>query len=101
MKHGYKEEFKASNIENMFNETFKAELRQYGYDYFKDFLKDKFLPVGDRYGVGPGDTIAMYFWGDPVDILGLNGFYSLTVDRDGKVYIPNVGVFYVWGLEII
>lgn len=89
-----------SNIEEMFNKTFNVNLKQYGYDYFSNFIKDKFLPVGDKYVVGPGDTVAIYFWGDPVEILGLNGFYSITVDRDGKIFIPQLGAFYVWGLDI-
>ncbi len=76
------------------------KLRQFGYDFFKVRSAENFLPVGDKYAVGPGDTLFLYFWGDPVDILGLNGFYSITVDRDGKIFVPNLGVFYVWGLEI-
>lgn len=93
-----------SNIEKMFNEIFSEELieplHQYGYNYFKNIISEKFLPVGDKYTLGPGDSICLYFWGDPVDILKLNGFYALTIDRDGKIFIPNLGVFYVWGIDI-
>ncbi|MFC1669965.1 SLBB domain-containing protein [Spirochaetota bacterium] len=92
-----------SNIEQMFNrrynDTLKSPLMQYGYNFFKRIVKDKYLPVGDKYIVGPGDTIAIYFWGSPVDILKLKGFHTLTVDRTGKIFIPKLGVFYVWGLS--
>jgi len=93
-----------SNIERMYNERYEHStsepLRQYGYDFFSRDISDSYIPVKRNYRVGPGDTIAVYFWGDPVDILGLNGFYTLDVDRNGKVFVPNLGVFYVWGLGI-
>jgi len=89
-----------SSIERMFNVRSDSPIEQFGYNFFKRAVVQGFLPVGDEYTVGPGDTVAIYFWGDPVDILGLKGFYSLTIDRDGKIYIPNLGVFYVWGLNI-
>ncbi len=87
----------------MYNKNYsrfcKEPLFQYGYDFFKKKGGDSFLPVGGKYRVGPGDTICIYLWGHPVDILGLQGFYPATVDRQGKIYIPNLGVFYIWGLE--
>ena len=93
-----------SQVENMFNQRFLQEserpILQYGYNYFQKFVKEKYLPVGDQYIVGPGDSIAIYFWGAPVDILKLKGFHTLTVDREGKIYISKLGVFYVWGLRI-
>ncbi len=89
------------NEENIIKPDTGKKIRQFGYEYFKRAVPDNFLPVGDGYKVGPGDTISIYFWGDPVDILGLNGFYTITVDRDGKIFVPNLGVFYVWGLDIL
>ncbi len=86
--------------DDRFYKTQDKKLRQFGYSFFRGRPSQNFLPVGDQYKVGPGDRLFVYFWGDPVDILGLNGFYSITVDRDGKVFVPNLGVFYVWGLEI-
>jgi len=92
-----------SQIEFVYNSRLGADekIRQFGYDFFKRDILDNFLPVGDGYKVGPGDAVSLYFWGDPVDILGLNGFYTITVDRDGKIFVPNLGVFYVWGLDIL
>jgi len=97
------EEEPLSPIEEVFNTRLDPEkkIRQFGYDYFKREIPENFLPVGEGYKVGPGDSVSLYFWGDPVDILGLNGFYTITVDRDGKIFVPNLGVFYVWGLDIL
>ncbi|MBA7525973.1 hypothetical protein ES705_18133 [subsurface metagenome] len=89
-----------SSIEKMFNARSARPLKQFGYSFFKRAVVKGFLPVGDEYTIGPGDTVALYFWGDPVDILDLQGFYTITIDRDGKIYIPNLGVFYVWGLNV-
>ena len=98
---GYEEPL--SQLETVYNSRLNAEvkIRQFGYDFFKREISDNFLPVGEGYNVGLGDTVSLYFWGDPVDILGLNGFYTITVDRDGKIFVPNLGVFYVWGLDIL
>jgi protein involved in polysaccharide export with SLBB domain len=89
-----------SNIEAMYNTRTDSPLTQFGYNFFKGTVVKGLLPVGDEYPVGPGDSIAIYFWGDPVDILGLTGFYTITIDREGKIFVPNLGVFYVWGLTV-
>ncbi len=97
------EEEPLSQIEKVYNSRLSEneKISQFGYDFFKREISDNFLPVGEGYKVGPGDSVSLYFWGDPVDILGLNGFYTITVDRDGKIFVPNLGVFYVWGLDIL
>ena len=53
-----------SQIEEKYNERLaeKVKLLQFGYNFFRRQLKDNFLPVGDSYNVGPGDTISVYFW---------------------------------------
>ncbi|WP_121923505.1 SLBB domain-containing protein [Hydrogenothermus marinus] len=78
----------------------KGRLRQFGYNFFKGYKVTGLTSVGDKYILGPGDFLLLYIWGDPVDILGLNGFYRLVIDREGKVFIPHLGVFYVWGLSV-
>lgn len=77
-------------------EPFKRELRQFGYDFFKNSAQlleamDN-LPVGDNYVLGPGDTLNLSIWGS------INARYNLTVDRNGEVMIPKAGVVKVWGL---
>ena len=102
------EKEKFSIIEQSYNERLKnfretdndEFLTQFGYKFFKEKPISLYTPVGKDYSVGPGDQINIYLWGDPVDILNLNGFYTLEVDRDGKIYIPQIGVFYVWGLTV-
>ncbi len=97
-----------SNIEKSYKERLDTmdvqqdnePLIQFGYKFFKEKPVSLYTPVSKDYAVGPGDQINVYLWGDPVDILNLQGFYTLEVDRDGKIFIPNVGVFYVWGLNV-
>ena len=92
-----------SDIERMYSSIVqekKRKLKQFGYKFFKKKGMRMFLPVGKDYIVGPGDSLVLYLWGDPVDILGLKGMYNLLIDREGKIYIPNLGVYYVWGLSV-
>jgi polysaccharide biosynthesis/export protein len=72
------------------------ELRQFGYDLFladpSTFAPSENVPVGPDYVVGPGDGIRVDVWGT------IDGQFDLTVDRDGQVAIPRVGVVGVGGL---
>jgi protein involved in polysaccharide export with SLBB domain len=71
-------------------------LKQFGYSFFyqppASFLPVQAVPVGPDYIIGPGDTIKIIIWGS------VQGEYSLTVDRNGQVDIPKVGVVHVSGL---
>jgi protein involved in polysaccharide export with SLBB domain len=78
-------------------EPFKRELRQFGYDFFKNSAQlleaiDN-LPIGDNYVLGPGDSLNLSIWGS------INARYTLTVDRNGEIMIPRAGVVKVWGLS--
>ncbi|MDQ7038280.1 MAG: SLBB domain-containing protein [Aquificota bacterium] len=75
-------------------------IRQFGYDIFREVTYPSPLPVGSEYILGPGDELVVYLWGDPVDILGLDSLYELTVDREGRVFIPSIGSVYVWGRTV-
>jgi len=104
--HKYSEESKKySHIEKKFLEKVKdrkIKLKQFGYDIFKNvsiMLKAP-IPVGKDYVLGPGDEVIIYFWGDPVDVLGLKSYYKLKVDREGKLFIPYIGIVYVWGKTV-
>ncbi|HID65781.1 MAG TPA: hypothetical protein EYP32_02620, partial [Aquificaceae bacterium] len=94
-----------SHIEKKFFEKIKdkgIKLKQFGYDIFKnvgEILKAP-VPVGKDYTLGPGDEVIIYFWGDPVDVLGLESFYKLRIDREGKLFIPSAGIVYVWGKTV-
>jgi protein involved in polysaccharide export with SLBB domain len=77
-------------------DPFVRELRQFGYDFFKNSAQTlasmDSLPVGNDYILGPGDTLSLNLWG------AVNSRRELTVDRNGEVMIPNVGMIKVWGL---
>jgi len=67
----------------------------FGHSIFKK-EKGKFeplstLPVSLDYVVGPGDEILISMWGR------IEGRYPVTVDREGKIYIPKFGTLYVSG----
>ncbi len=71
-----------------------GNLSQFGYDIFPKMpitLTFQNIPVGPEYVIGPGDNIVIYMWGN------INQALSLTVDRDGKIILPEAGVVYVWG----
>jgi polysaccharide export outer membrane protein len=88
------------NINNLFKEILKdKKLKQFGYNFFKKSIKS-ISPVGDDYILGPGDSLKVYVWGDPVDLMAINRDFSLTVSSDGTVYVPNVGMLQVSGLTL-
>lgn len=73
------------------------ELKQFGYDFFKNTLlvgtTPDNMPVGSDYVVGPGDSLRIDIWG------AVQARFDLTVDRNGEIAIPKVGVVKVWGLS--
>lgn len=79
-------------------EQFQRELKQFGYDFFKNTAQLSqgldLLPAGDEYAVGPGDVLKLSLWG------AVNAQYDLTVDRNGEVLIPKAGSVQVWGLKL-
>jgi len=50
--------------------------------------------VGPDYIIGPEDNLIIELWGK------FETVYNLVVDRDGKIFIPNVGAVYVYGLSL-
>ena len=72
------------------------DLAPFGYALFRHppttFAPVKVLPVGPDYIIGPGDTIRIILWGS------VQGEYSLTVDRNGQIAIPKIGVVQVSSL---
>ncbi|SHK08580.1 SLBB domain-containing protein [Rhodothermus profundi] len=76
-------------------------LPYFGYDVFENipdaFKPSPFGPVDDQYLVGPGDELRLIVWG------ATEFAYDLTVDREGRIFVPNVGQFTVAGkrLEVL
>jgi protein involved in polysaccharide export with SLBB domain len=78
-------------------DPFKRELKQFGYEFFKNRLvtgiPSENLPVGNDYVIGPGDSLRIDMWGS------VSARYELAVDRNGEIAIPRVGTVKVWGLS--
>jgi polysaccharide export outer membrane protein len=87
------EQFVAGNSQ----ETISTSIRQFGYDLFRKppaaFVPSLNVPVGPGYVIGPGDEIRVTVWGK------IEGNWDVTVDRDGNITLPKVGVLGVTGLS--
>lgn len=55
---------------------------------------DSALPPPENYVLGPGDEVRLKVWG-PVDFSA-----SLTIDRNGQVSLPKVGVVNLTGISV-
>ena len=92
-----------SSIESGFyarTKLLNVKLRQFGYDFFSGKPRLSLsIPVDSSYVLGPGDELFLYIIGAPPGI-NLSKVTRLVVDRQGKIYIPGLGVFYVWGMTL-
>ncbi len=72
------------------------ELKVFGQQLFANgpasFTPPANIPVTADYILGPDDTIVVNVWGR------INETYNLTVQRNGSVFIPQVGSIHVGGL---
>ena len=73
------------------------DLKPFGYEFFREATvrvttDRKDIPVPLKYVIGPGDEVKILLWGR------VNAQYNLTVDRDGKVTIPQIGPIFVAGM---
>jgi polysaccharide biosynthesis/export protein len=72
------------------------KIQRFGLDVFRrgvanpDILPMD-LPVGPDYIVGPGDSLSLNLWG------GVSQRLARTVDREGRVLLPEVGAVLVSG----
>jgi protein involved in polysaccharide export with SLBB domain len=74
------------------------ELKIFGYNLF-DGSAETFSPILEAspppdYKLGPGDNVLVNIWGR-VDMQ-----LDLTIDREGKVFIPKVGEISAWGITL-
>ncbi|OGU15809.1 MAG: hypothetical protein A2076_14510 [Geobacteraceae bacterium GWC2_53_11] len=78
-------------------EELQRNLKQFGYDFFENSgqLSQAIdtLPDSSEYILGPGDIVKLSVWG-AVDLR-----QELTVDRNGELMIPRVGLVRVWGVS--
>jgi len=73
--------------------------QRFGTEVFRDGLRDPRnlpmdLPVGPDYVVGPGDSLSIDLWG------GLSTKFVRTVDREGRVTLPEAGPLLVSGRSL-
>jgi protein involved in polysaccharide export with SLBB domain len=66
-------------------------LEQFGYAALGTQAPAAIAAIGDDYLLGPGDSLVLYLWGDPVDIKEISASYTLTVDRNGSIFLPPAG----------
>ncbi len=91
---------KPSRIESIYMRISPEErLKQFGYDLFKDLsLIEGAVP--DTYILGPRDELTIYLWGPSVDFGVLQSRYEVKVNRDGTIYIQNLGVYNVSSMSL-
>ena len=74
-----------------------ARLSRFGYGFFRGapstFAPVSNVPVGPDYVLGPGDVVRVRVWGM------VEGNWSVTVDRNGNLSLPQAGVVGVGGLS--
>jgi len=73
--------------------------KRFGMDVFQNAMQDPSLipmdlPAGPDYVVGPGDGLAIDLWG------GVSRKFYRTVDREGRISIPEVGPLLVSGKSL-
>jgi len=87
-----------SAIEQLLSGEKSEKLSQFGYDVFQrpisTFAPVTNVPVGPDYIVGPGDCFTITLWGR------VNAQYSVEIDRDGQIVLPEVGVLKVSGMKL-
>jgi polysaccharide export outer membrane protein len=76
-----------------------TNLTQFGYGVFRGpvstFAPIENVPVGPDYVVGPGDNFTVTLWGR------MNAQYPVTLNRNGEIVLPEVGVLNVSGMTLV
>ncbi len=75
-----------------------SKLPYFGHKIFEsartDFTPEVYGPVDESYPIGLGDEIIISVWGE-VELI-----HQLIVNRQGQIFIPQVGLVSVMGLEV-
>ncbi len=75
-----------------------SDLEPFGRDLFRapkgEVVPPNDIASSDDYILGPGDNVIIYLWGR------VEQEYNLTLDREGKVFIPKVGEVTAWGMTL-
>ncbi len=68
-----------------------------GYDFFTKRDTIPFwqnLPISKKYILGPGDEVIIALWGES------NSDYTETINRDGQIFIKNIGILNLGGKSL-
>jgi len=74
-----------------------SELTPFGREFFErasEIDPPVDIASASDYVLGPGDNVVVYLWGR------VEKEYNLTVDREGKLFVPTVGAIPAWGLTL-
>ena len=74
-----------------------GELVPFGFELFGSDRENEIpidIPSAQDYILGPGDNLLIYLWGR------VEKEFSLTLDREGKIFMPQVGEVVGWGLTL-
>jgi polysaccharide biosynthesis/export protein len=84
--------------QQILNPIIKKDIDYFGYDIFNRdpsiFQSSSVGAVNPTYLIGPGDEIIVMLWGET------QFRQVLTVDREGFVFIPEIGQVFVNGLDL-
>ena len=86
-----------SQFQRFVQESTGRLLPMYGRELFdapQAYAADTSLPAPDNYLLGPGDEISLQVWG------AVDFNTSLTIDRNGRVNVPKVGVITLAGVAV-
>ena len=73
------------------------DLRPFGLDMFQgpsEFSPPDDIASSPDYRLGPGDNLIVTLWGQ------VEKEYVLTIDREGKIFVPRVGEVVAWGKSL-
>ncbi|MCH9023767.1 MAG: SLBB domain-containing protein [candidate division Zixibacteria bacterium] len=73
------------------------DLKVFGMELFEgaeNITQPVDIATTSDYVLGPGDNVLIYLWGR------VEKEYNLTIDREGKIFVPQVGELVVWGLTL-
>lgn len=73
------------------------QLQPFGLELFngpRESAPPDEIAAARDYMLGPGDDLIVYLWGRAEQE------YRLTVDREGKVFVPKVGTMIAWGKSV-
>ncbi|MBL7005523.1 MAG: SLBB domain-containing protein [Spirochaetia bacterium] len=90
-----------TSIENIYSsmlpEGMAGRVNQIGYELLGSWNPTVSTEVDEGYLVGPGDSLRVYIWGDPVDYGAVLSTYDVEVDPDGSIFLKPIGRVSVFG----